>query len=192
MSAVCIPDAPGGVEVSSWRKVKNWRGEKRSNDHEDRARPALNNERGIGMRSTSYIVNNPRFKEAIENEDLLGPGYFLIWEKPWTQCFLLHGTFSTVRFAERGKREPAKRHSAEEAFWPIFGTCMGRASGDIRMVLFSSIPRRCVMPGATVWFPFCLETNFLAAAKILPIERTPMTKSVSRGTKKLDTIPKKE
>ena len=43
----------------------------------------------------------------MENEDLLGPGCFLIWEKPWTQCFLLHGTFSTVRFAERGKREPA-------------------------------------------------------------------------------------
>jgi hypothetical protein len=34
--------------------------------------------------------------------------------------------------------------------------------------------------------------NLLAAAKILPIERTPMTKSVYRGTKKLDTIPKKE
>jgi hypothetical protein len=90
--------------VSSLRKVQSWRGEKRSNDHEDRARLALNNERGIGVRSTSYIVNNPRFKEAMENEDLLGPGCFLSGKNPGHSVSFSTGHFRPCDLRREGSK----------------------------------------------------------------------------------------
>jgi hypothetical protein len=107
----------------------------------------------------------------MESEDLLGPGCSFIWENPWTQCFLLHGTFSTVRFAERGKREPAKRHLAEEAFWPIFGDMYGSIWGyKDGLVLLNSTEMWNAWSYGLV--PLLFGDNLLAAGKILPIERT--------------------
>jgi hypothetical protein len=138
------------------------------------------------VRSTSYIVNNPRLKRRWKVKISLDLDVPLSGKNPGHSVSFSTGHFRPCDMRREGSESQRSATWRKKPSGPFFGTCMGGASGDIRMVLFSSIPRRCGMPGATVWFPFCWGTTSWLQAKSYQLNVPSMMKSVSRGTKKLD------